>query len=98
MAGDIYQSVGHHPKASRPIWGLYMIYKRLGALSHELYIDRRKRKVVHHSQLKPYLGLKQPPGYYCVVTEVNRDISQPQVSVQSRGQFSCADRGILLYL
>ena len=69
-----------------PFEGLYMIYKRLCALDYELYMDRRKRKVVHHNQLKPCLGLKWPPGYYCALKDAKRDVPQPQISVQSRQQ------------
>ena len=56
-----------------PYEGPYMIRKQLGALDYELHMDHGKTKVVHHNSLKPYHGLKRPPGYYCALAEAKRD-------------------------
>ena len=37
------------PKLLDPFEGPDMIYKRLGTLDYKLYMDRRKRKVVHYN-------------------------------------------------
>ena len=63
-----------------------MIWKWLGALDYELHMDHGKTKVVHHNRLKPYHGLKRPPGCYHALTETKSDSPQPQVPVESQGQ------------
>ena len=63
-----------------------MIQKQLGALDYELHMDHGKMKVVHHTKLKPYHGLKRPPGYYCALAEAMRGDPQPHVPVESQGQ------------
>ena len=36
-------------------------------------MDQEKKNVVNHKRLKPYHGLKRPPGYYCALVGVKRD-------------------------
>ena len=61
------------PKLRVPYEGPYMIQKQLGALDYELHIDHGKMKVVHHNILKPYHGLRRPPGYHHALTEAKGD-------------------------
>ena len=55
------------PKLRVPYKGPYMIWRVTGPLDYELYISKNKKKIVHHNQLKPYLGLWRPAGYYKVL-------------------------------
>ena len=57
------------PKLRVPYEGPYMIWKWLGALDCELHMDHGKTKGMNHNRLKPYHGLKRPPGYYCALVE-----------------------------
>ena len=68
-----------------PYEGLYMIQKWLGALDYELHMDCEKTKVVYHNRIKPYHGLKRPPGYYPAHAEAKWDSPQPQVPAESQG-------------
>ena len=85
METDIGQS-NIAPKLTVPYEGPYMIWKQLDALDYELHMDHGKIKAVHHNRLKPYHGMKRPPGYYCALTEAKRDNPQPQFPVGSQGQ------------
>ena len=55
------------PKLRVPYEGPYMVWRITGPLDYELYISKKKKKVVHHNRLKPYLGLRRPAGYYKVL-------------------------------
>ena len=54
-----------------------MVWKWLGALDYEVHMFHGNPKIVHHNRLKPYHGLKRPPGYYRALTEAKRDGPQP---------------------
>ena len=43
-------------------------------------------KIVHCNRLKPYHGLKRPPGYYRALAEAKRDGPQLQFAIESQGQ------------
>lgn len=60
------------PKLRVPYEGPFMVWRRVGPLDYELYLDRRKKKVVHYNRLKPYRGLRRPRGYYSALAEAKR--------------------------
>ena len=63
-----------------------MVQKWLGALDYELHMFYGNTQIVHHNRLKPYHGLKRPPGYYCAFAEAKRDGPQLQFAIESQGQ------------
>ena len=91
-AGDLVQmetyigQLNIAPKLRVPYEGPYTIQKWLGALDYELHMDHGKRMVVHQNRLKPYHGLKRPPGYYHALAEAKTDDPQSQVLVESLRQ------------
>ena len=67
------------PKLRVPYEGPYMIRRQLGPFNYELYLKKGKHIVVHVDKLKPYLGLKKPPGFYRALAEAKAaEASLPQ--------------------
>ena len=60
------------PKLRVPYEGPFMVFKQIGGLDYQLYLGQGKKRVVHHNRLKPYYGLKRPPGYYKALAEAKR--------------------------
>ena len=57
-----------------------MIRRQLGPFNYELYLKKGKHTVVHVDKLKPYLGLKKPPGFFGALSEVKAtEASLPQL-------------------
>ena len=73
------------PKLRVPFEGPYMVWKWLGALDYEVNMFCWNPKIVHHNRLKPYHGLKRPPGYYRALAEAKRDGPQLLLAVESWG-------------
>ena len=71
------------PKLKVPYKGPYMVWKRLGALDYEVHMFHGSPKILYHYRLKPYHGLKRPPGYYRAFAEAKRDGSQLLLAVES---------------
>ena len=76
------------PKLRVPYKGPYMVRRWLGALDYEVHTFCGNSKIVHHNRLKPYHGLKRPPGYYQALAEAKRDGPQPPFAVESQGQWA----------
>ena len=74
------------PKLRVPYKGPYMIQKWLGPLNYEVHMFRGNPKIVHHNRLKPYHGLKRPPGYHQALAEAKKNGPQPVVAMASWGQ------------
>ena len=64
-----------------------MIYKWLVASGYDI-IDggEKEEKLCTITELSLTLGLRHPPGWYCVLMEAKGDIPQPQVLIQPKGQ------------
>ena len=60
------------PKLRVPYKGPYMIRKQLDPLDYEGHMFWANPKIVHHNRLKPYHGLKRPPGYHQALAEAKR--------------------------
>ena len=82
METDIGQ-LDKTPKLRVPYEGPYMIWKQLGLLDYEVHIFCGNSKIVHHNRLKPYYGLKRPPGYHWVLAEAKKNGPQSLSSIAS---------------
>ena len=63
-----------------------MIWKQLGPLDYEVHMFHGNPKIVHHNRLKPYHGLKRPPGYHWALAEAKKNGPQLLLAIASQGQ------------
>ena len=63
-----------------------MIWKWLGLLDYEVHMFCGNAKIVYHNRLKPYHGLKRPPGYHQALAEAKKNGPQPLSAIASHRQ------------